>query len=187
MGAQLSTIPTPLAGLLVLERHPIGDSRGSFERVFCDQELAGWLDGGTIRQASRSRTARPGTVRGLHFQYAPHAESKIVICLHGSVFDVAVDLRRNSPTFLQWHGETLSDENHRGLLIPTGFAHGFQTLAADCELLYFMDTPYVPGAEGGLHPEDPRLAIAWPLPIAELSARDAGHPRLTPAFAGFER
>lgn len=187
MTARLSIEPTRLSGLQVVQHHPIGDSRGQFERLFCDEELSEWLDGRPIRQVSRSRTAAAGTVRGMHFQYAPHAEAKLVICLHGEVFDVAVDLRRESPTFLQWHAEVLSGENRRSLLIPEGFAHGFQTLVDGCELLYMNTAQYVPSAEGGLHPEDTRLGIAWPRPVAGLSIRDASHPKLTDAFTGFER
>lgn len=187
MTVRLSLESTRLSGLQVLQHHPIGDSRGHFERLFCDTELSAWLEGRPIRQVSRSKTVASGTVRGMHFQYAPHAEAKLVVCLHGEVFDVAVDLRRQSPTFLQWHAEVLSAGNRRSLLIPEGFAHGFQTLDDDCELLYLNTAPYVPDAEGGLHPEDPRLAIAWPRPVAGLSARDASHPKLTDAFSGFER
>jgi dTDP-4-dehydrorhamnose 3,5-epimerase len=181
---RLTLEQTPLTGLQVLQRHPIGDSRGYFERLFCDDVLAAWLGDRAVRQINRTRTVAAGTVRGLHFQYAPWAEAKLVSCLQGEVFDVAVDLRRHSPTFLQWHGEVLSGDNHRSLLIPEGFAHGFQTLVGDCELLYVHTAPHAPGAEGGVHPSDPRLRIAWPLPVAGLSPRDAGHQRLTDAFTG---
>jgi dTDP-4-dehydrorhamnose 3,5-epimerase len=187
MTVRLSVEPTRLAGLSVVQRHPIGDSRGFFERLFCDEELSTWLGGRSLRQVSRSYTAAGGAVRGLHFQHAPHAEAKVVYCLRGRVFDVAVDLRRNSSTFLQWHGEELSVENHRGLLIPEGFAHGFQTLENDCELLYLMTAPHAPSAEGGLHVNDPQLGIRWPLPVAGLSARDAAFPLVTSSFRGFER
>lgn len=111
---------------------------------------------------------------------------KLVTCLRGEVFDVAVDLRRGSPTFLQWHGERLSSENNRALLIPEGFAHGFQALTDAVELLYCHSTPYQPHAEAGLHPNDPRLSIAWPQEIADLSPRDGGHPVLTPDFRGVD-
>src|SRR4029453_7760280 len=187
MTKRLSTELTPLPDLRVLHRHPIGDSRGLFERLFCDDELSEWLGGRSIRPGSRSQTSLAGTVRGMHFQYAPHAEAKMVICLQGRIFDVAVDLRRESRTFRHGHGEILSGENCRGQLIPEGFAHGFQTLVENCQMLYFMSAPYVPAAEGGLHPCDPRLAIRWPLPIAELSARDEQHLMLTPEFRGFRQ
>jgi dTDP-4-dehydrorhamnose 3,5-epimerase len=186
MKVRLSVEPTPLIGLSVVQRHPIGDSRGFFERLFCDEELGTWLRGRPLRQVSRSRTSAVGAVRGLHFQHAPSAEAKVVLCLQGRVFDVAVDIRRNSPTFLQWHGEELSAENHRGLLIPEGFAHGFQTLENDCELLYLITAPHTPSAEGGLHVNDPHLGIRWPLPVSGLSARDAAFPLVTSSFLGFD-
>jgi len=129
-------------------------------------------------------TARKGTVRGMHFQRPPHAEMKLVSCVRGEVFDVAVDLRRGSPTFLRWHAERLSADNNRALLIPQGFAHGFQALTDDAELIYCHSAAYDAASEGGLNPRDPRLAIAWPLPITELSARDAQAAMLDAAFTG---
>ena len=125
-----------------------------------------------------------GTVRGMHYQTPPHAEAKLVSCLRGEVFDVAVDLRRGSPTFLRWHAERLSPGNHKTLLIPEGCAHGFQALAPDCELLYVHTAPYAPNAEGGVHPRDPRLAISWPEPIAILSRRDEAHPPIADGYTG---
>jgi dTDP-4-dehydrorhamnose 3,5-epimerase len=135
-------------------------------------------------QINHTLTAKRGTVRGLHFQYPPHAEIKIVSCLHGEVFDVAVDLRQGSPTFLHWHAEILSANNHRTLLIPEGYAHGFQTLAEDCELLYFHTSAYQPGAESGLNAQDPALNIHWPEAVIELSSRDLAHPYITADFVG---
>ncbi len=123
-------------------------------------------------------------MRGLHFQHPPDAETKFVHCLRGEVCDVAVDLRRGSPTFLRWHAELLSADNHRTFVIPEGFAHGFQTLADDCEMLYFHTAGYRQEAEGGLNAQDPRLAIRWPLPVAGLSPRDAEHAPLAADFAG---
>lgn len=184
MTERLTIELTALTGLQVLQRHPIGDRRGYFERLFCGDELAAWLGDRAVRQINRTTTDAAGTVRGLHFQHIPCAEAKLVSCLQGEVFDVAVDLRRHSPTFLQWHGEVLSGDNHRSLLIPEGFAHGFQTLVGGCELLYVHTAPHTPAAEGGVHPGDPRLGIAWPLPVSGLSPRDAGQPWLTEAFTG---
>jgi dTDP-4-dehydrorhamnose 3,5-epimerase len=109
---------------------------------------------------------------------------KLVSCLRGEVWDVAVDLREGSPTFLQWHAERLSADNGVALLIPEGFAHGFQTLGDDVEMLYCHSAAYTSAAEGGLHPQDPRLGIAWPVAVTELSARDAGHPAITEEFKG---
>jgi dTDP-4-dehydrorhamnose 3,5-epimerase len=177
-------IETPLAGLTLIERQPLGDTRGFFERVFCAEELAqaGWVK--PVVQINRTVTRARGTVRGMHFQLPPHAEMKLVSCLRGAIWDVAVDLRAGSPTFLQWHAVELSGDNHRSLLIPEGFAHGFQTLSDDCELLYLHSTSYASDAERGLPPEDPALDIGWPLPIAELSARDKQHPQITSEFTG---
>lgn len=175
---------TPLSGLKVIERQCLGDSRGFLSRLFCADELAtaGWLK--PIAQINQTYTAKAGTIRGMHFQDSPYAEMKLVSCLRGAVFDVAVDLRADSPTFLQWYGVRLSTENRCALLIPEGFAHGFQTLTDDVELLYCHSTPYVPSAEAGLHPQDSRLGISWPMPITELSARDSQHPLVTAAFKG---
>ncbi|MEO5844158.1 MAG: dTDP-4-dehydrorhamnose 3,5-epimerase [Caldimonas sp.] len=175
---------TPLAGLKRVRRTRLGDSRGSLARLFCADELAeaGWS--GPVAQVNHTRTRERGSVRGLHFQSAPHAETKLVHCLRGEVWDVAVDLRRGSPTFLRWHAETLSDENGVALLIPEGFAHGLQTLAADVDMLYCHSAAYAASAEGGIHPRDPRLAIDWPLPIAALSPRDGAHALLGADFAG---
>jgi len=152
--------------------------------MFCSDDLHAILAGRCIAQINHSLTSSRGTVRGLHFQHPPYGEMKIISCLRGEVFDVAVDLRRDSPTFLRWHAEVLSDGNHRTLVIPEGFAHGFQTLSDDCELLYFHTAPYRAEAEGGIDPQDPVLCIEWPLPLAGLSPRDAGHPCLDEDFAG---
>jgi len=108
----------------------------------------------------------------MHFQRAPHEETKFVSCIAGAVFDVAVDIRPDSPTYLKWHGEILSPENAKSMLIPAGFAHGFQTLTENCQLIYLHDKPYAPGSEGGLNGLDPKLAIAWPLQITQMSERD---------------
>lgn len=179
--------PTPLAGLLLVKRRRRDDARGFFSRFFCTQEMAELDWRLPVAQVNHTLTRHSGAVRGLHFQHPPYAEEKYVSCLRGAVFDVAVDLRQGSPTFLRWHGETLSAANGRSLLIPQGFAHGFQALESDSELIYLHSRPYAPEAEGGLHVSDPRLAIDWPLPVVALSERDASHPRLTQGFAGLER
>lgn len=127
---------------------------------------------------------KKGSLRGMHFQHAPSAEMKFVSCLRGEVFDVAVDLRPDSSTFLQWHAEVLSADNRKTLAIPEGFAHGFQTLADDCEMFYLHTAVYNQAAEGGLNPQDPALAIAWPLPITELSVRDSTHSMIEAGFSG---
>ena len=168
--------PQALAELHVIERQAMGDSRGWLERMFCTSDLADLLGQRSIQQINLTHTAERATVRGMHFQHPPHAEMKLVSCLRGEVFDVAVDLRPDSPTRYQWHGEILSAENHKTFVIPEGFAHGFQTLMDDCEMLYYHTAAYDSAAEGGAHPLDPDLAIKWPLPIGTMSARDASHP-----------
>jgi dTDP-4-dehydrorhamnose 3,5-epimerase len=175
---------TPIAGLMRVRRSRLGDERGFLARIFCADELrdAGWK--APVAQINHTRTAERGSVRGLHFQRPPRAEKKLVQCLRGEVFDVAVDLRRGSPTFLQWHGERLSGDNGVALLIPEGFAHGLQTLAGDVDMLYCHSVAYAAESEGGVHPRDPRLAIAWPLPIALLSPRDDAHAWLGDDYEG---
>jgi dTDP-4-dehydrorhamnose 3,5-epimerase len=176
----------PLPGLYLLERTPQADARGWFERMYSAPELAGLLGSRAIAQVNRSLTSAKGTVRGLHYQVPPSSEAKLVSCLHGAILDVAVDLRRGSPTFLHWHAETLSEENRRSLFIPEGFAHGFQSLTDGCELLYLHTAPYDPAAERRVHPQDPRVAISWPLPVEHLSARDAAQPELAGDFEGVD-
>ncbi len=175
---------TPLADLKVITRLVLGDHRGFLTRLFCADELAqaGWTK--PIAQMNHTFTAKQGTVRGLHFQHSPHAEMKLVSCLKGEVWDVAIDLRQDSPTFLQWHAEILSAENLKTLLIPEGFAHGFQTLTDDVELLYCHSQAYSQSAEAGLNSQDPRLAIEWLLPISDLSTRDQQHPMINETFTG---
>ena len=184
MNHRFEILDTPIDRLKLIQRKPIGDQRGYLERMFCAEELQSLIGGRSIAQINHTLTARRGTVRGLHFQYPPHAEIKVVNCLRGEVFDVAVDLRQGSATFLRWHAEILSAENHKTLLIPEGFAHGFQTLTEDCELLYFHTAAWQPGAEGGLNAQDPTLDIRWPVPVTELSPRDAAHPRVTKELIG---
>ncbi|MEY9162586.1 dTDP-4-dehydrorhamnose 3,5-epimerase [Sinorhizobium fredii] len=170
--SRFNRLSTPLPGLIVIERKQAGDERGFFSRFFCRDELRDFGADGSIAQINHTLTRNEGAIRGMHFQRPPHDETKFVSCLSGAVFDVAVDLRPDSPTYLKWHGEILSAENARSMMIPGGFAHGFQTLAEDCELLYLHDKAYAPDAEGGLNPLDPRLAIAWPLAVTQMSERD---------------
>jgi dTDP-4-dehydrorhamnose 3,5-epimerase len=175
---------TPFHGLKVIQRHPRIDSRGQFARAFCSEELsaAGWTT--PVMQINHSITSAVGSVRGLHYQKPPKAERKMVLCLRGRVWDVAVDLRSTSATFLSWHAEELSAENNKAMLIPEGFAHGFQVLEKESELLNLHSEQYSPQQEDGLSPLDPRLSISWPLPIAEMSDRDRGFPFLTDKYKG---
>lgn len=186
MSARFDVMPTPIAGLVALQRKPIGDARGFLERLYCAEELRPLLGEARIQAVNRTRTATRGTVRGLHFQHTPHGEDKLIQCLRGEVLDVAVDIRRGSPTFLQWHAEVLTGENNRSLLVPRGFAHGFQTLCDDCEMLYLHTAAHKPDSEGGVDALDPRLAISWPLPVTERSTRDQSHPCIEPSFKGVE-
>lgn len=184
MSNRLLLAGTKLADLSVATSQRWQDHRGAFSRLFCGEELAPLLQGRNICQINCSETIHAGTIRGLHFQRAPFAEMKLVRCLRGSIFDVAVDLRSHSPTFLHWHAETLSAENAKMMIVPEGFAHGFQTLADDTLLLYLHTAFYHPPSEAGLQFSDPRLAIEWPLPVREVSERDAQWPLLTPEFLG---
>jgi dTDP-4-dehydrorhamnose 3,5-epimerase len=182
--ARFSVIPTPLDGLVVIERQRLQDERGFLSRLFCADELRPSGFDQPVAQINHTLTRRRGAVRGMHFQHPPHGEVKLVSCLRGKIFDVAVDVRAGSPTFLQWQGEILCADNARSLLIPRGFAHGFQALEEDCELLYLHSAPYVPDAEGALNFGDPKLAIRWPLPVTDVSERDQTHPFIAPDYAG---
>jgi len=153
---------TPLAGLTLVERHRIGDDRGFLSRLYCADALAAIGFDAPIAQINHTLTRRQGAIRGMHFQHPPHAEDKFVSVLRGAVFDVAIDLRAGSTTFLQWHGAELSADNARSLFIPKGFAHGFQTLTENCELIYLHTASYRQSAEGAINALDPRVGITWP-------------------------
>lgn len=176
--------PTPLAGLYEVHGTTGSDARGRFSRLFCEQEFADIRPGLHFTQINLSQTAAKGSVRGMHYQRPPAAEAKLVRCLQGRVFDVAVDARADSPTFLQWHAMELSGDSDRAFFIPEGFAHGFQTLTDDAQLLYMHTAPWTPIAEAGLRHDDPRLAIAWPDAITLVSERDRGFALLGPDFTG---
>ena len=174
----------PLRGLKLVTRQSLGDGRGFLSRLFCSDELglAGWYK--PIAQINHTFTAKRGTVRGMHYQHQPNAEMKLVTCIQGEVWDVAVDLREGSPTFLHWHAEILSERNNRALLIPEGAAHGFQTLTDNVTLLYCHSVAHNPEAEGVLNAKDPSLAINWPLEITEQSLRDTKCPLIDTKFKG---
>ena len=184
MTGRFTIEPTPIEGLTLLTRRRMEDERGFLERMFCARDLAEiGIEVGPV-QVNRTLTRRKGAVRGLHFQHPPHAEIKIVSCLRGRVQDVAVDLRRGSPTFLTWFAAELSEENGKSLVIPRGFAHGFQTLTDDCELLYVHSDYYEPAAEAGFNAGDETIAVKWSLPVSEMSARDRSLPRVGEEFEG---
>lgn len=176
--------PLPIVGVVSVCRQRTGDARGSLSRLFCAQELAaaGWQ--WPVAQINHTHTQIAGTVRGMHYQTPPHTEAKLVTCLRGRVWDVAVDLRPTSPTFLQWCALELSASNEAALLIPPGCAHGFQTLTDDVEMLYAHSHAYTSEADAGVHPCDPRVGIAWPMPIRLMSDKDAHRPMLNDHFAG---
>jgi len=184
--SRLEIEATPLSGVTIITRNRVGDARGFLCRIYCADELAplGFEDG--ISQINHTLTHRKGTVRGMHFQHRPQAETKLVTCIRGEIFDVAVDLRCGSSRFLQWHGEVLSAKNDHALLIPKGFAHGFQTLADECELLYLHSAPYERSAEDGVNAIDPKLGIDWPLAISEMSERDRNQAMIAPEFDGID-
>lgn len=175
---------TPLSGLLLLETDSVRDERGRFVRVFCQDECASLRPGLRWSQINLSQTKSRGTIRGMHFQYQPAAEAKLIRCLRGSVFDVAVDVRSGSPTFLQWHAVELRQDQANQVFIPEGFAHGFQALSDDVELLYLHTAPWNRECEGRLRYDDPALAIAWPLPPTLVSERDREAPLVTSDFIG---
>jgi dTDP-4-dehydrorhamnose 3,5-epimerase len=162
----------PLNGLKKVKRLAIGDSRGSLTRLFCEIELngSGWTK--PVRQINQTHTHQIGTIRGMHFQQPPHSEMKLVSCIRGEVWDVAIDLRKESPTFLQWHAELLSSENLVSMLIPCGFAHGFQTMSNGVDMVYCHSEIYSPAHEMVINPFDPSISIKWPLICSNISPRD---------------
>jgi dTDP-4-dehydrorhamnose 3,5-epimerase len=174
---------TPVAGALVVESEPIEDERGYFARTFSSDEFAAHGLDERVDQCSTSFNARAGTLRGLHYQDAPHAEAKLVRCTRGAIYDVAVDLRSDSSSYLSWVGVELSADNGRALFVPEGCAHGFQTLVDASEVLYQISTSYVPTAARGVRWNDPAFGIDWPPEPPEgrtMSPRDAQYPDFTP-------
>ncbi len=171
-------LQTPLPGVWLIELERLGDERGWFARTFDAQEFRTRGMNPDVAQCNASFNAKRDTVRGMHFQAEPHGESKLVRCVRGAIFDVAVDLRTDSATHRAWHGVELTADNRRALYIPAGLAHGFQTLTHDCEVLYQMGSPYVHDAARGVRFDDPAFAIEWPPPDGELtiSDRDRAYP-----------
>ena len=184
MSNRFNFIMTSLEGLYKVEQKPIGDERGSFSRFFCSEEFKEVGLTQPIAQMNHTVTKQKGAIRGLHYQNPPYTETKIVTCIRGEIFDVAVDVRKGSPTFLKWHIEVLSEKNRSSLYIPDGFAHGFQALTENCELLYIHSASYQDDAEAGLNVLDRELNIEWPLAISEISERDQNHPMIKTSFKG---
>ncbi len=177
---------TTIDGLFTITLQPIADERGFFVRSFCIKEISSIKGDLRISQVNHSLTREKGSIRGMHFQYPPYAETKIVRCIRGSVFDVAVDLRIKSKTYLKWHGEILSADNMKMMLLPEGFAHGFQTLEENCELLYFHSEFYNKENEGGIRYNDAIVGINWKIPPSNISERDRKHPLITNSFKGIK-
>ncbi len=175
-----------LDGAAVVENIPFEDNRGCFARFFCQNELSSILGRHSIINVNYSQTVKRGSIRGLHFQYAPSAEMKLVRCIRGIIYDVLVDIRKQSPTFLQWYGVELSAENKKMAVVPEGFAHGFQSLMDNSEILYLTTASYDAEREGGLHFNDPVLNIDWPLAVTDISEKDRMHAVLSNAFVGVD-
>ncbi len=175
---------TILKGSYEIGVTPNGDSRGWFARTYCKNEFEQIGHKTEWVQINHSYSAKKGTLRGMHFQHAPYAEIKMLRCIAGAVYDVIIDLRKDSSSFLKWFGTELSAENKMMLYIPAGFAHGFQTLADNTELIYHHTQFYTPSAEAGILYDDPAINIEWPLAIAEISERDSNHPLIDSTFKG---
>jgi dTDP-4-dehydrorhamnose 3,5-epimerase len=175
-------IRTPLSGAWLIELEELADERGWFARTFDAEEFRARGLNPEVEQCNASFNATRDIVRGMHYQAEPHGESKLVRCVRGAIFDVAVDLRRDSPTYRRWHGVELSGENRRAYYIPAGLAHGFQTLADGCEVTYQMGHRYVPESARGVRWDDPAFGIAWPHIHEEriISERDRSYPDFQP-------
>lgn len=174
--------PTRLDGSYVIDIDKMGDARGFFGRSWCAQEMARHGLNGHIAQINTSRSTERGTLRGLHYQVAPHQECKTIRCTKGAVFDVIVDLRPSSPTFLQWFGTELSEDNHRALYSPEGFAQGFITLVPDAEITYLTTRPYAPGYDWGVRWNDPRIRVELPVEVMSISDKDRNWPDFEPRY-----
>jgi dTDP-4-dehydrorhamnose 3,5-epimerase len=176
--------PTPLSGSYEIEMTPFKDERGWFGRFYCKEEFTSIGHDKEWVQMNHSFTVLKGSLRGMHFQKPPYGEIKMVRCIAGKVFDVIVDLRKDSPTFLKWTAIELSAEKMNLVYIPAGFAHGFQTLENNCELIYFHSEFYRPDAESGLKYDDPAIGIEWPVDVVQISARDRNHSPIDNNFKG---
>jgi len=178
---------TKLEGAFVIDLERREDDRGFFARAFCQKEFADHGLKPFIAQANIAFNKRKGTLRGMHFQFPPHAETKLVRATRGAIVDIIVDLRPESPTYLQHVGVELSADNHRGLYVPERFAHGYQALEDATETSYQVGEFYAPGTESGLSPFDPRLGLTWPLPVSEISSKDSAWKYLDEVEAEVKR
>ncbi|MGK2864586.1 MAG: dTDP-4-dehydrorhamnose 3,5-epimerase [Chitinophagaceae bacterium] len=175
---------TDLNGVWTIELQPMVDTRGWFARTYCKNEFEEIGHYKEWVQFNHSYTRKKGSVRGMHFQLPPHQETKMVRCIRGAVHDVVIDIRKHSETFLKWLSFEITAENRKMIYIPEGFAHGFQTMSEDCELLYHHSAFYKPEAEKGIRYNDPLIGIHWPLPVADVSERDLSHDFLNKNFKG---
>ncbi|HJO93005.1 MAG TPA: dTDP-4-dehydrorhamnose 3,5-epimerase [Victivallales bacterium] len=173
-----------LEGAYIIEPNMLSDKRGEFGRIYCKQEMHKIYFPKEIVQINHSINKKVGSIRGMHYQVPPKCESKIVKCMKGSIYDVIVDIRKDSNTFLKWHGIKLSKTNKKQLYIPEGFAHGFQVLESNTELIYFHYEYYSPECERALKFDDPVLGIKWPLKSNIVSQRDLNHPYIDDSYRG---
>ena len=173
-----------IKGLKKISKSKIHDDRGFFSKIYSKEVLLNIGFGDNILQINHTYTNYVGTIRGLHYQMQPFSETKIITCLKGEIFDVIVDLRIKSPTYLKWQSIILSEQNNDSILIPKGFAHGFQTLCNDCELLYLHDMPYRNDFENGIKFDDSTISINWPIEISNISERDKKLPNINSNFKG---
>jgi dTDP-4-dehydrorhamnose 3,5-epimerase len=186
MAVGFEYVTSALAGLLIFHRSPVHDLRGGFDRLFDSVTVAAAGSQIEIQHVNLATNLTKGTIRGLHYQVSPYCETKVVTCLRGRAFDVVVDIRAGSPTFLESHVELLSPSASKTIVIPPGFAHGYQTLEDETELLYLHSVGFVPDAERGLHPFDDLLSIDWPLKSPIISERDSQHPPIAVGWEGVE-
>jgi len=183
---ELTINKTPIDGLYIVENNEFVDHRGEFARWFCEKELKEIIGNRHIKNVNFSRTMKKGSLRGMHFQKPPKAEMKMVRCIKGRILDVVIDIRKNSSTFLQHYAVELSAENMKLFVIPEGFAHGFQSLEDNCEIMYLVTEFYSPNDEDSLRYSDPKIGINWPLPITNISTKDMNHPFLQNSFDGID-
>jgi dTDP-4-dehydrorhamnose 3,5-epimerase len=180
----MKIVSTPISGVSLVETTPYRDERGHFYRAFCHRELAPIIGNHQVEQINISRTDAVGAIRGMHFQRKPHTEMKLIRCIKGKIWDVAVDLRKGSDTYLQWYAMELSAKDCTMFVVPEGCAHGFQVLEPESELLYLHTANYSAESEGGVRFDDPLVSIRWPLPVSDVSDRDKSHPFLQSSFSG---
>ena len=181
---KFSAVELGIPEIKLISRKKNNDERGWLDKIYSEEVLSGFGWNSDIKQINHTFTNKIGTIRGMHFQYSPKAEIKIVTCLRGEIFDVVVDLRPKSENYLKWISCTLSSNSGHSLLIPKGFAHGFQAMSNDVELLYLHSEEYDQNYEGGVNPFDEKLKIFWPLDVSEISAKDLNRKKIDSDFYG---